>query len=90
METQDLVRLLRLELECNHYAVNTVREYTRLVSLLLLVPLIRLYISTPRRQRHPPPPQGRGDRLRAWLNPITASRHEVEALNDQVARDLLF
>ena len=56
METQGLVRLLRLELECNHYAVNTVREYTRLVSLLLLVPLIRLYISTPRRQRHPPPP----------------------------------
>ena len=33
METQGLVRLLRLELECNRYAVNTVREYTRLVSL---------------------------------------------------------
>ena len=33
METQGLVRLLRLELECNHYAVNTVREYTRLAGL---------------------------------------------------------
>ncbi|MBS1264668.1 MAG: hypothetical protein MAG471_00494 [Acidimicrobiaceae bacterium] len=33
METQGLVRLLRLELECNHYAVNTVREYTRLERL---------------------------------------------------------
>ena len=26
METQGLVRLLRLELECNHYAVNTIRS----------------------------------------------------------------
>ena len=33
METQGLVRLLRLELECNNYAVNTVREYTRLAGL---------------------------------------------------------
>ena len=33
METQCLVRLLRLELECRHYAASTVREYTRLAGL---------------------------------------------------------
>ena len=33
METQGLVRLLRLELECNHYAASTIREYTRLAGL---------------------------------------------------------
>ena len=33
METQGLVRLLRLELECRHYAASTVREYTRLAGL---------------------------------------------------------
>jgi hypothetical protein len=33
VETQGLVRLLRLELECNHYAASTVREYTRLEGL---------------------------------------------------------
>ena len=35
METQGLVRLLRLELECRHYAASTVREYTRLAGLFL-------------------------------------------------------
>ena len=35
METQCLVRLLRLELECRHYAASAVREYTRLAGLLL-------------------------------------------------------
>ena len=33
METQGFVRLLRLELECRHYAASTVREYTRLAGL---------------------------------------------------------
>ena len=35
METQCLVRLLRLELECRHYAASAVREYTRLAGLFL-------------------------------------------------------
>jgi integrase/recombinase XerD len=35
VETQGLVRLLRLELECRHYAASTVREYTRLAGLFL-------------------------------------------------------
>ena len=35
METQGPVRLLRLELECRHYAASTVREYTRLAGLFL-------------------------------------------------------
>ena len=35
METDGFVRLLRLELECRHYAASTVREYTRLAGLFL-------------------------------------------------------
>ena len=33
MNSEALVRLLRLELECQHYAANTIREYTRLAGL---------------------------------------------------------
>ena len=33
MNSEALVRLLRLELECQNYAANTIREYTRLAGL---------------------------------------------------------
>ena len=33
MNSEALVRLLRLEMECKHYAANTIREYTRLAGL---------------------------------------------------------